>query len=384
MLHQSTLIFFLIASTVLSTGLLVSAALYSESLGEQRLWALGNVASCLGLAISGLSMAGYPLVVHAVLSYGLMGLGLAVVLRGLLIFCGRDLKLRWVAGFTLLAMALPGYYTFIDPNLDARLVVTGLYFGVFNWVCAAALVRYSDRRQIWVAVFGFAGLGLSLLLRGAYLLMVPSHDEVTEEKLMSISLFVAPLAQTCIVFGLTLMISQRYAATLKRLSTLDALTGALNRSALNTFGQRIIQRARRGRRCVSVVMVDADHFKNVNDTYGHPAGDEVLRHLTRLLTSQMRPNDLLARYGGEEFALVFDGLNLANTVAVADRQRQQLESTPVVADGHSISYTVSMGAACSDEHGYDLAKLIAAADAALYAAKNAGRNRVSAASKVDA
>ena len=159
---------------------------------------------------------------------------------------------------------------------------------------------------------------------------------------------------------------------------MDHLTGALNRSAVDVRGKRVLRRALQCHRSVSIIMLDADHFKLINDRYGHPAGDEVLRHLARLLTAQLRPDDFLARYGGEEFALVLDGLKLPEALVVAERLRRLVEAGSVAVDSHCIQYTVSMGVASTDECGYDLTRLIGSSDRAMYQAKAAGRNRVSA------
>jgi diguanylate cyclase (GGDEF)-like protein len=123
-------------------------------------------------------------------------------------------------------------------------------------------------------------------------------------------------------------------------------------------------------------MIDVDYFKVINDTYGHPVGDEVLRHLARLLKIELRPHDLMARFGGEEFVLVLDDINLAAALKVAERLRGRIEAEMVQLDQLSVRYTASMGVVCSDEHNYDLIRLISAGDAAMYQAKRAGRNRV--------
>ncbi|APW44932.1 GGDEF domain-containing protein [Rhodoferax saidenbachensis] len=363
-----------IAFTLLTTGLLISAALYTDSLKEQRLWAMGNIASCLGLALG--AATGLPDLVHACLSYGVMGLGLALILRGLRIFGRQELGIGWMVGIVLVPLAVTAYFTLVQPSLPARLALTGMYFGVLNWVCAATLLRHGNGHGVSVTVVGFVALGVSLFVRGGYLLVNPQASDQAAMEIMNFTLFVIPLGQVCVMFGLILMVVRRYAERLRMLSTIDALTGALNRAALELQGQRIMQRARQGLRSVAVVMIDADHFKQINDSFGHPVGDEVLRHLSVLLMGQLRPNDLLARYGGEEFVLVLDGLNSTSAVNVAERLRQLVEQATVTAEGQSVRYTVSMGVTSSGIHGYNLMQLISAADAAMYEAKRAGRNRV--------
>ena len=375
MLSQQTLLVTLAGFTLLTTVLLVSAALYSDALAEQKLWAWGNVASCVGLLIGGCT--GCTVAVHGVLSYGFLGFGLAMVLKGLRVFCALDLSWRWIAGMVVISLALPGYYAMLDPSFSARLVVTGLFFGALNGACALTLFRHTPGRVSGVAVTGFSVLALSLFLRAGFLLFPFANPQERADEVANISLLVIQMAQVCIVFGLILMVTRRYSERLKYLSTRDHLTGSLNRSGFEIQGRRVMHRARQNLRSASVVMIDADHFKLINDRYGHPAGDEVLRHLADLLTAQLRPTDFLGRHGGEEFALVFDGLSRSDAMTVAQRLCRMVEGASVAVDAHTIKYTVSMGVACSDETGYELTDLMAAADRAMYLAKASGRNRVS-------
>jgi diguanylate cyclase (GGDEF)-like protein len=190
----------------------------------------------------------------------------------------------------------------------------------------------------------------------------------------------SPLAQICIAFGLIQLVMWRYAERLRRLSTLDALTGALNRAGLEIQGKRVGLRALRAARSLTVIMIDVDYFKAINDTHGHPVGDEVWRHLARVLKLELepRPHDLMARFGAEEFVLVLDGGDRDAALKVAERLRSRIEQQMVELDNLSVRYTASMGTACSDQHSYDLIRLISAGDAAMYQAKHAGRNRVTA------
>jgi len=302
-------------------------------------------------------------------------LGLGLVLRGLRLFCMEELAWRWVALIPLGAMLLTGYFSLVEPDLRARLIVSGIYFALLNWACAYTLARRGNWRAAAVAVFGFTTLGVALFLRGVYLLLHPG-DVGPDDVLINGTLFVVAQAQVCIAFGLILLVSQRYAERLRRLSATDHLTGALNRLGLEVQGRRVMQRAMRSHRSVTVMMVDVDYFKQINDNYGHPVGDEVLRQLARLLKAELRPLDLMARYGGEEFVLVLDGLESIEAVKVAERLRATVEQQTVQVDGHAIRYTVSVGVVGAADAGYDLMRLIAFGDIAMYEAKRGGRNRV--------
>lgn len=157
----------------------------------------------------------------------------------------------------------------------------------------------------------------------------------------------------------------------------DGLTGVLNRKALDQRLLGEIAFAVRHDAPLSIVMLDVDHFKRVNDTHGHPAGDAVLREIAARLTRALRIEDVLGRYGGEELLIVARGLALEQGAQLAERMRQLIDSSPVVFEGTSIPVSASFGVAslacCATR---DASALLAVADARLYAAKHAGRNRV--------
>lgn len=379
MLNSATLLLVLVVFTTVTTLMLVAAALPSDALSEQRQWAAGNVAASLGFAVGALTEL--PALVHAGLSYALLGLGLAVVLRGLRQFCGQSLRWPVVLAITVGSFVVPAYFAVVQPDKAARLAVSGAYLGALCWACALALVRGlqgSSRSVMGASVGGFAALGLVLMLRAAYLggSIGVAVDEQTIEWVAGVSILAAAVGQVMVAFGLIMLVAHRHAERLNQLRLQDGLTGVLNRAGLAQLGQRVLARARQARRSVSLVMVDADFFKLVNDTHGHPAGDRVLRHLAAVLTQQVRPGDLVIRYGGEEFVLLLDGSDLEAASAVAQRLRSLIEAAQVPVDGGDIRYRVSIGVTSSDKGGYGLEDLLARADAALYRAKQEGRNRV--------
>lgn len=166
---------------------------------------------------------------------------------------------------------------------------------------------------------------------------------------------------------------------LQKLAALDGLTGIANRRRFDDAMQQEWQRARRDKRPLSLLLCDIDHFKSYNDTYGHPAGDLVLKRAAAVLTEHLkRPADLAARYGGEEFAIVLPDTPAAGAMAVAETCRSQLEALAIASSGASSGkVTMSIGVATMEpEGGGEYAALIDAADKALYAAKAGGRNRI--------
>jgi diguanylate cyclase (GGDEF)-like protein/PAS domain S-box-containing protein len=171
---------------------------------------------------------------------------------------------------------------------------------------------------------------------------------------------------------------KREAIDLRRKSVFtDHLTGVANRRAFFEAAELELSRNRRTPRPTALILFDADHFKDVNDRHGHPAGDCVLRQLGAALSATFRQVDVVARVGGEEFAVLLPSSTMAGALAVAERLRVLVASQPVVCEGVPIAYTVSAGiAAVEAGETIDLDTLIKRADRALYAAKTKGRNRV--------
>ena len=160
-------------------------------------------------------------------------------------------------------------------------------------------------------------------------------------------------------------------------SVTDALTGAYNREHFDTRLASELSFARRHQADLSMLMLDLDHFKNVNDTYGHPAGDTVLRELAKSLTTDLRLEDVFARYGGEEFAIILRGTNLGEAAQAAERCRARTAELVIDHEGQTIRITVSIGVAsvaCCKEVTAE--EFISVADRRLYAAKRGGRNQV--------
>lgn len=165
-------------------------------------------------------------------------------------------------------------------------------------------------------------------------------------------------------------------AELKRLATHDQLTGLLNRRELDRVLGEESERARRFGRPLSLVLIDVDHFKAVNDTHGHPAGDAVLREVARRLADNVREIDRLARFGGEEIALVFIETDGEAARDAAQRLIEVVRAEAVDIGGVRIAVTISAGVASLPQDATSAAELLIAADTALYAAKRAGRDCV--------
>jgi diguanylate cyclase (GGDEF)-like protein len=177
---------------------------------------------------------------------------------------------------------------------------------------------------------------------------------------------------------LTVELEKRVAARtaeLEKLAMIDALTGVANRRHFEIRAAVEVEEARRYGRALGVVMMDIDHFKRINDCYGHATGDFVLKQVVDAATLHRRPGELFARTGGEEFALLLPGNDCKNSLAVAEQIREAVAAANIEVGGLRIPVTLSLGVCALADEDEDIGPVMSRADQALYAAKAAGRNR---------
>ncbi|MFM2035585.1 MAG: hypothetical protein RL459_850 [Pseudomonadota bacterium] len=301
-------------------------------------------------------------------------------LRASLIYLGKRLPshLYAVAGIGTVTF-LSAYFTAIEPKPGLRFVLTSVGSAVLFLlnakVMASGNLRNWPARRLYA---WFAGIhGLFLLFRP--LLFKISEDETSREALvMVVSQFVVLEATFLVVlmaFAILLLGMEHVTTELKRLSDEDSLTGIYNRRAF----LRLLEDACKGdpatKSAVPILLVDIDHFKKINDTYGHLMGDEVLRHFVKTARMCLRQEDVIGRLGGEEFAVFTFDNDLDKAAKVAERLRTQLSSQPAQTERGAIHYTVSIGVTLwmPDE---TITKALHRADEAMYLAKRQGRNRV--------
>ena len=184
---------------------------------------------------------------------------------------------------------------------------------------------------------------------------------------------------TVVLEGIVLDISDRKTLEneLEEMATRDPLTGLFNRREMSRVLEEELDRARRYQRPMAVLWVDFDHFKDVNDTFGHAAGDSVLRSISRLLLGSVRSVDAIGRFGGEEFVIVLPEMDLEEAQDTAERLRRKVAEKPQpLGNGQEVPLTISVGVAVYPDHGQTAPTLCAAADKAMYLAKQRGRNCV--------
>jgi two-component system cell cycle response regulator len=170
-------------------------------------------------------------------------------------------------------------------------------------------------------------------------------------------------------------LESQYHETIYRMTIMDGLTGVHNKRYFVEQLDRELSRAARHQRPLTMIICDIDHFKSVNDEFGHLAGDHVLKEVAQICKARIRPDDVIARYGGEELALILPETGLAGGVMIADELRRKVATTSFVFEDEEIDVTVSCGVA-QLKSGWSSYDFVKAADDELYEAKRAGRNRV--------
>ena len=179
-------------------------------------------------------------------------------------------------------------------------------------------------------------------------------------------------------YGVIWIASSRLEHELREQARHDPLTGVFNRMAMEEIAAREISRARRHKTALSVVMTDLDHFKRLNDSEGHQAGDLTLTATAKLMKANLRAQDALARYGGEEFLIILPDTNLESAVKAANKLKSMIETNSIKIGPKTLSITASFGVAVLNGQGGESAwkDLVSRADLAMYRAKQKGRNRV--------
>tara|TARA_R110000764_G_scaffold33224_8_gene74626 strand:+ start:21987 stop:23273 length:1287 start_codon:yes stop_codon:yes gene_type:complete len=378
-LDLTTLTVTLTLVTLSMTLLLALAAWHAGTEQGLRHWALGNCALMLGLLLN-VNQQHLHHSLSIILANGLMTLGLGVIWLGVRAFKGRS-QPQWgpiLAAATV--MLLLWLFRFQVDRLDIRYAISSATLGGLCLMCAKELlIRAAQplRTAYWFSG-GIALLyGFCLIARPLAALFGWQGDfPLLNGPLQSLTLLGAMVAQIGMASGFILMTHYRTAEALHRLSERDALTNTLNRRSLQEQAKVLLQLMQQRDQPITLIMVDADHFKRINDEFGHQTGDAVLCHLVASIAQYLRSDDLLGRFGGEEFTLLLPGLDTERAAQVAERIRQGLCSHPWEQDAKPVWLSASLGVACSEHHGYEFNTLLGAADAALYRAKALGRNRV--------
>jgi len=340
-------------------------------------WVAGLGVRALALCI--VLTASQPQAGALALGTGLVALSATLQGAAIMAFAKRQLP-TWVhtAAFALVAVPMQ----MLANDASTSILFGGVMLGALFAVAAALAWQVvggsvARARGLLAASFGVAALALAtrgvaavFVAEPVRALLEPSGFAAAAELAASAALIAATLA-------FLLLHTTRADAEATRLATTDPLTGAFNRRTFHEMAEREMSRARRANQPLSIIMLDIDHLRRLNDDYGQRAGDEVLQRFADLVRTALRKEDMLVRFAGEEFLVMLPEVSGPGAVVVAGRIRRAVADVPIEAAGHQLQVTVSLGVAARlDEGPESIDGLVARAESALQLAKQRGRNRV--------
>jgi diguanylate cyclase (GGDEF)-like protein len=299
-------------------------------------------------------------------------------------FAGRKVEMPTVVFAVAAWLALCSFPPFL-ASMQLRMIGTSICIAVFCGLGTFELWRIRDEGlpSLRPATLTFASFAILTLLRLPLVNVAPfpvGTLPVSGPWLAGFSFLI--FAHGTFIATLFLALTrERQELRQRRFALLDPLTGLLNRRAFLDEADRMRRRRKSGKELVSVLVLDLDDFKSINDCYGHEAGDKVLQHFAGIARACTRGTDRLYRMGGEEFCFVLPATGLEDGRRIAERIRQHLAGGPIARNGETIRATVSIGVATTEQGAFDLELLLAAGDAAVYEAKARGRNQTVAADR---
>jgi diguanylate cyclase (GGDEF)-like protein len=372
-LDTSTL--YLVATMVAATlGAMLLFFGTQENFPALRWWGTAYLLGAVSVALSTLASN----MLGTMLSLALNAVGFAacgMVWNAARVFHGRKPNLP---GLLLGAMVWVAAVMTLKPEASAMRFMIGAAI-VATYAALTAAQLWSERRKTlqsrWPAIVvpvlhGFV-LMLPILLGG---LLRPHDDAFASSIWVTVFSIELVLYAVATVFVIFMLVSERVVTAHKTAASTDPLTGMFNRRGFAEATSRVIEREANAGRPVTVLIFDLDHFKSINDRFGHSAGDEILKLFATVVLSTLRITDLSGRVGGEEFAALLP-CPLEEGVIAAERVREAFADSGIVVEDGPVDTTVSIGVA-GGPAGTELEVLLAAADSALYQAKRNGRNRV--------
>ncbi|WCE28675.1 GGDEF domain-containing protein [Vibrio sp. SCSIO 43137] len=383
MIHIPTA-FVLFSLTQLACALVFGLVWYRnrqiEGLGE---WACGRFilfAAFLLLAFR----ESTPLMFSVLLGNGLAITGLYIVWLGNARFMQRKFANTHLTFMTLLAvtMVLFAVLAQIDNGYLLRVVITSSLIALYAALSVVVFLpayRKGDKPLVKLMICAYILLIIVHLLRVSFYLVGFGGTALSSAGTVTAYTIVGDLFVSFLIVMISLaFVVEFLLRELQHAAERDLLTGAYNRRAFYTIADNMFARAKRERASVSVLSIDLDYFKKINDTYGHNAGDKVLKSFVVTCQQLLRTPDLFARYGGEEFIVVLSDTRAQNAIKIAERIRSRFEQISPIRSIKAGEVTCSIGVASVEELADDdsINQLIEQSDQALYHAKMSGRNRV--------
>lgn len=363
----------------------------------------GTLAWFVGATIS--TVAVVPLLLNLLYPYhpfvsahnaGMVGGG-AVVTAGVFLFFAKPAPWRVLLTLVIAFMGVHSWFLYIDYNTNSRTIAASLTLAAVYLVGAWQLTVEpwdGSRLARLYACAGWWSMTTAMLLRAIFTAagigVSSGNMQASETNITYLLAFIlAPTTATAALLGLIMMTvlrlanerekalteSRESAEHFRQLATYDSLTGAYNRQLFMDRAAEALSESRRNGQSLWVLLIDLDFFKRVNDNYGHASGDEALRYTAKCIRTALRDYDIFGRLGGEEFAVVLAGIDQAHALKVCNRIRETLAAGVICHDKHRFGITMSGGLAIA-RTGDTVEALLGCADAALYIAKDTGRNRI--------
>jgi diguanylate cyclase (GGDEF)-like protein len=312
------------------------------------------------------------------LSNAVLFTAFAATWTGARVFDGRSPSLIGLfggAGLWFVVCRIPA----IAHSLEARILISSFIIASYTWMAAYEFWRGRSEPLVsrWPAIFMLFAHGALFLLRTPLSTVLPwvPDTQVFESVWLTVLSFEALLFTIAIAFILLAMAKERTELLHKTAAMVDPLTGLPNRRAFLEGGAQLAQRIEADPRPAAMLLIDLDHFKSINDSFGHPLGDRVLQVFAETAIANIGPHDLIGRLGGEEFAIALYDVDCNRAMDIAETIRQAFADIASEVDDQPVMATCSIGVAVSDEGPLDMSSLLEQADQALYAAKERGRNR---------
>ena len=374
-----TIIFMSMLLTFMLSMLLAITRTHHKEVHGPGYWAVGNLVIGLGMVLV-LIQLDAPKVIFLP-SMALIGAGLSLYINGIQAFIGRKPDHRIpIIVFGLLAL-IDAYFMLIRHDILLAIVLSALIFSAIYFY-SARLTFSRDEGVVgnlfWIVSSLYLLMALLMLGRAVYASQASAEvfESFATWPINAYTFMLGAVSQFFISSLFVLMLSYKLNQSLESIATIDGLTSILNRRGLEDAALKMQDMCKRINLSMTVILIDIDHFKKVNDKYGHLTGDDVLRHIAKVVAGILRSSDVFGRYGGEEFCAFLPNTTESDAIGLAERIRAGVEASPLKLDRGPIKTTISIGVADSVRAGYDFKGLIAAADGALYSAKNGGRNQV--------
>jgi diguanylate cyclase (GGDEF)-like protein len=324
-----------------------------------------------------------PDIITIDLANALLFTAFAVTWTGARVFDGRPVEPVYLVTGAVLWLLICRLPVLADATAVRALIASGI-ITAYTWLTAYEFWRGRSEQLVsrWPAIFMLFAHGSLYLLRTPLIALLPSaaDNSMYGSVWLTVLSFEALLFTISVAFILLAMAKERTELRHRNAAMLDPLTGIANRRSFLQDAGLLAKRHRANPRPTAVLLIDLDHFKSINDRFGHALGDRVLEMFTETARKSVRASDLIGRLGGEEFAAMLYDTTRDKAVAVAERIRESFAAAAKEIEGRPLCATVSIGLAYCEQSAIDVPEMLAQSDQALYFAKEHGRNRVEVAS----